>query len=114
MVEQVGAFSDQMRAIVFDCCDYGFDCFLAELLGAMFRALVEQLAGVRRLTAGRRAGVDGLGKIVDRETRHTKYSTHGRPAGPAGRCSTFMKRSRYASRRMGRPRRTMCSFASRI
>ena len=70
MIEQVGAFRDQMRAIVFDCCDYGFDCFLTELLGAMFGALVEELAGIGRLATRCRAGVYGLGQIVDRETRH--------------------------------------------
>src|SRR3954466_15647420 len=63
-----------MRAIVFDCCDYGFDCFLTEFLGAMFGALVEELAGIGALATSRSAGIDGCGQIVDRETRHTGYS----------------------------------------
>src|SRR5439155_26539233 len=102
MIKQVGAFSDQMRAIVFDCCDYGFDCFLTELLGAMFGALVEELAGIGALATGGRAGVDGCSEIVDRETRHAQYSKRAPGwASPGGRCSIFMDRSRQASMRMG-------------
>src|SRR5665213_75578 len=47
--QQVGALGDQVVAIVLDRGDHGFDRFLAELLGAMLRPLVEQLAGIGRL-----------------------------------------------------------------
>ena len=51
MKHDVGAFGDQVIAIVADPGDHGFDRFLAEFLGAVLCALVEQLFGVRRLPA---------------------------------------------------------------
>ena len=51
---------------------------LAELFGAMLGSLVQQLAGVGRLSSRRRAGIDGGGKIVDGETRH-QLNSYGFP-----------------------------------
>src|SRR5215212_4796477 len=70
MKQQVPAFSDQMATIVLDRGDHGFHRFLAELFGAMLRTLVQQLAGIGRLSYRSRAGIDGGGEIVNRETRH--------------------------------------------
>ena len=70
MKQHVGAFRDQMRAIVFDGRNDGFHRLLAELLGAMLRTLVQQLARIGYVAARRRAGIDGGCKIVDRKTAH--------------------------------------------
>src|ERR1700733_4556048 len=74
MKQQVGAFGDQVLAVVLDRGDHGFHRLLAEFLGAMLRTLVQQLAGVGRLSSRRRAGIDGGGKIMDRKTRHLTNS----------------------------------------
>src|ERR1700722_1990856 len=79
MEQHVGAFGDQMLAIVFDAGDDGLDRFLAEFLSAVLRALVEQLAGVGRLPSRRRAGIDGGGKIMDGKTRH-QVNSHTAPS----------------------------------
>src|ERR1700694_2360744 len=68
--QQIGTFGDQMVAVVLDRGDHGFHRLLAKLLGAMLRTLVQQPAGVGRLSPRCRAGVDGGGEIMDRETRH--------------------------------------------
>ena len=68
--QQIRAFGDQVVAVILDRGNHGFHRFLAELLGAMLRALVEELDGVGRLAPRRRTGVDGDGQIMDRETRH--------------------------------------------
>src|SRR4051812_19676947 len=68
--QQVGAFGDQMIAIVFHRGDNGFHRLFAELLGAMFRTLVQQLARIGRLCSRCRAGIDSGGEIMEGETRH--------------------------------------------
>ena len=73
--QQVGAFGNEMAAIVLNRGDHGFHRFLTKFLGAMLRTLVEQFAGVGRLSSRRRAGIDGGGKVMDRETRHQPNST---------------------------------------
>src|ERR1700722_3105536 len=114
--QQVGAFGDEMAAIGPDRGDHGFHRFLAELLGAMLRPLVEQFAGVGRLSSRRRAGIDGGGEIMDRKTRYQLNSgcspRDGRYAS-AG-FSTSVTKSRQGSRRIGSPARTMWSLASRM
>ena len=75
MKHQIGTFRDEMIAVILDCGDHGLDRFLAQFLGAVLRALVEQLAGIGRLAARCSAGVDGGGQIVDRETRHQLNSS---------------------------------------
>src|SRR4051794_13699802 len=118
MKQQIGALGYQMVAIVHDRGDHGFDSFLAELFGAVLRALVEQLAGVGRLSSRCGPRIDGGGQIMDRETRHQTNSTHAQRAyGPVpsqARLSTFATRSRQGSSRIGRPARTMWSLASRM
>jgi len=71
-----------MAAIIFDRRDDGLDRFFAKLLGAMLRAIVEQLFGIGRLPAGCGAGINGGGQIVDRETRHYVNSIYARDARP--------------------------------
>src|SRR5665213_4081390 len=124
MEQHVGAFGDQMLAIVFDGGDDGFDRFLAEFLGAVLGALVEQLAGVGRLSSRYRAGIDGGSKVMDRKTRHQLKLTRGallKARGRSGKAeaahtpafSTSMTGSRHGSSRIGSPARTIWSLASR-
>ena len=84
MKQQIGALGDQVIAIILDRGDHGFDRLFAEFLGTMLRALVQQLAGVGRLSARCGAGIDGGGQIMDRETRHQlNSSTCARPSAAA-------------------------------
>src|SRR3954451_25344990 len=69
--QQVGAFGDQMIAVVLDRGDDGLHRFLAELLGAVLGPLVQQLARVGRFSPRCRAGIDGCGEVMDGETRHS-------------------------------------------
>src|SRR3984957_15765602 len=114
--QQVGAFGDEMAAIVPDRGDHGFHRLLAELPGAMLRPLVQQFAGVGRLSSQCRAGIDGGGEIMDCKTRHQLNSNcsprDGRYAS-AG-FSTSVTKSRQGSSRIGSPARTMWSLASRM
>ena len=64
MVEQVGGLGDQVLAILADRRERGLDRLLAELLGAMRHALVEQLAGVGLLGARRGALVHAGFEVV--------------------------------------------------
>src|SRR3984957_10347508 len=111
MKQQVGAFGDQVLAVVLDRGDHGFHRFLAEFLGAMLRTLVQQLAGVGRLSSRRRAGIDGGGEIVDRETRHQLKLMR---LELVWAFSTSVTKSRQGSSRIGSPARTMWSLASRM
>ena len=70
MKQQVRAFGDQMVTVVLDRGDHGLHRLLAEFLGAVLGALVEQLARIGRLSSRRRAGIDGGGEIVEGERRH--------------------------------------------
>ena len=70
MKQEIGALCDQVAAVIFDRGDHGLDRLLAKFLGAVLRALVEELPGVGRLSARRRAGIDGGGQIMKGETRH--------------------------------------------
>src|SRR5258705_9726426 len=85
MKHEVGTLGYQMRTIVLDRGDHGFDRLFAKLLGAMLRALVEQLLRVGRLTSRRGARVDGGGEIMDGKTRHQQNST--RCVAGGGACS---------------------------
>src|SRR5260370_63287 len=80
MKEQVGALGHEMDALVLERGDDGFHRLFAKFLGAMLRPLVQQSAGIGRLSARRRAGIDGGGQIVDRETRH-QLNSRARPQG---------------------------------
>src|SRR6185436_20008517 len=118
MKQQIGAFGDQMVAVVLDRRDHGLDRFLAQLLGAVLRALVEQFAGVGRLSSRCGPCIDGGGQIMDREARHQPNSTLAPGPRPGRRpdqgLSTFVGRSRQGSSRIGSPARTMCSLAWRM
>src|SRR6202022_2845717 len=115
--QQVGAFGHQVVAIVLDRGDHGFHRLLAKLLGAMLRTLVQQFAGVGRLSSRRRAGIDGGGQVMDRETRH-QLTPRGRPQSIGRRSyaafSSSVTKSRQGSSRIGSPTRTIWSFASRM
>src|ERR1700754_2400815 len=74
MKDKIGAFSDQMPPVIFDGGNHRLDRLLTELLGAMFSALIQELSRIRRLPARFRTGVDGGGKITDRETGHDALS----------------------------------------
>ena len=64
MIEQVGGLGDQALAVFADRRERGLDRLLAELLGAMRHALVEQLARVGLLGARRGALVHARFEIV--------------------------------------------------
>src|SRR5438270_13264423 len=113
MEDQVGTFGDQVAAVVFDRGDDRLHRLLAELFGAVPRALVQELARVGRLSAGDRAGINGGGEIVKGETRHQLNSCALNRALVRA-FSTFSKGSRQGSRRIGSPARTICSLASRM
>src|SRR3954471_6499549 len=117
MKQQIGALSDQMVAIILDRGDHGFDSFLAEFFGAVLRTLVEQLAGVGRLSSRCGPRIDGGGQIMNRETRHQLNSTQAQrasPEPPPTGLSTFATASRQGPSRIGKPARTMCSLAWRM
>src|ERR1700744_4792715 len=108
-----------MIAVVPDPGDHGLHRLLAELLRAMLRPLVQELAGIGRLAARRRAGIDNVDQVLKRKTRHHfeldfKLTRTGRGANHASRCSTSVIKSRQGSSRIGRPGRAMWSFASRL
>ena len=70
MIKHVGGFRDQAVAIVLADRGYrGFHRLLAQLLGAMVHAVVQQLAGVGHVRAPVRAGLHALFQIMERETR---------------------------------------------
>src|SRR3954447_6217113 len=113
MKQQIGALGYQKVAIVLDRGDHGFDSFLAELFGTVLGALVEQLAGVGRLSSRCGPRIDGGGQIMDRETRHQTNSTQAHRASPEpspNGLSTFATASRQGSSRIGKPARTICSL----
>src|SRR5258705_2896101 len=108
MEQQVGAFGDQMVAIVLDRGDNRFHRLLAEFLGAMLGTLVQQLARIGRFSARRRAGIDGGGQAINRKTRHQLNSRAGRgpDAVPSRGFSTSRTMSRQGSRPISSPART--------
>src|SRR5204862_2671921 len=118
MKQQIRAFGDQMVAIVLDRRDHGLDRLLAQFLGAVLRTLVEQFAGVGRLSSRCGPCIDGGGQIMDRETRHQPNSILAPGRRPQRRpmtgLSTFATGSRQGSSRIGKPARTMCSLAWRM
>src|SRR3954467_9131942 len=116
MKQQVGAFGDQMIAIVLDRGDDGFHRFFAELLGAMLRPLVQQLTGVGRLSSRCRASVDSGGEVMDGETRHSNSTQQcGISRSPSiPPFSISVTRSRQGSSRIGSPARIIWSLACRM
>src|SRR5260370_19319803 len=106
----MGALGDEVIAVVFDRGDHGFHRLFTEFLGAVLRALVEQLSCVGRLSSRCCASIDGGGQIMDRKTRHQLHSNkcarNDRTPSP-NRLSTFVTGSRQGSSRTGSPARTM-------
>src|SRR5262245_48922677 len=110
MKNEVGTFGDQVIAVISDRRNHGLDRFLAHLLGAVLRTLVEELPRIGGIPAGCSAGIDGGGQIVDRETRHhsTNYIGSAVYSGsPSGRhialLSRRVVRDRAASASPGAP-----------
>src|SRR5688572_30828159 len=58
VVEQVGAFGDQLRPVALDALDERLDGFLAQLLGDLRAAAAEQTGGVGGIGVGALAAVD--------------------------------------------------------
>src|ERR1700730_6203268 len=108
--QQVGAFGNEMAAIILDRGDPWLPRFLAKLLGAMLRALAEQFAGIRRRAARSGADIDGGGQVMDRETRHQLnpgMCARGWDAAHPMELNTSVTKSRQGSSRIGSPARTM-------
>src|SRR5262245_52619872 len=87
MVDEVGGFGDQARAILLDRRQHGLDRLLAWLLGAMRDALVEEPAGIRGMGARLRAFLHALFEIAEGEVRHRSCSAlayHLRPPPQIG------------------------------
>src|SRR5215471_9151001 len=90
MVDEVGRFRDQARAILLDRRQHGLDRLLAELLGAMRHALVEEPARIRGMSARLRAFLHALFEIAEGEVRHRSCSAlayHLRPPPQIGESS---------------------------
>jgi hypothetical protein len=58
VIEQVGAFGDQLRPVALDALDQRLDGFLAQLLGDLGAAAAEQAGGVGGVGVGALAAVD--------------------------------------------------------
>src|SRR6516225_8054224 len=74
MVDEIGDFRDQARAILLDRRQHGLDRLLAELLGAMRHALVEEPARIGGMRARLRALLHALFEIAEGEVRHRSCS----------------------------------------
>src|ERR1700730_2580562 len=108
--QQVRAFGNEMAAIILDRGDHGLHRFLAKLLGAMLRTLVEQFAGIRSLAARSRADIDGGGQVMEGKTRHQlKPGMCARwwDAAHPMELNTSVAKSRQGSSRIGSPARTI-------
>ncbi len=70
MVEHVGGLRDHPVAIFGDCGNGGFDRLLAEFLGAMIDAAVEELARVRFVRARLGPVPDALFQIMQGKRAH--------------------------------------------
>src|SRR5438477_6140851 len=75
MIKQIGRFGDQPLAAFTDRRQRGLDRLLAELLGAMRHALVEQLARIGGLGTRGGALFDAGRQVVEGEARHEKSSS---------------------------------------
>src|SRR5665811_1620013 len=70
MIEQVGGFRDELAAIVLHGSQTGFDGLLAQLLGAMRDALVDERAGIGLRSARLGALVHAFFQIGQGELAH--------------------------------------------
>ena len=70
MIKHVGGLADQALSIVADRGDRRLHCLLAELLGALIDAAIEQLAGVGHLGALAGARLHAPFQIADGKARH--------------------------------------------
>src|SRR5579872_4008198 len=80
MIEKIGGLGDETALALLHGSYRGFDGFLAELLGAMGNALVEQRAGIGLLRARLGAFVHPLFQIGQRELAHGRLSIMDRAA----------------------------------
>ena len=63
MVEQVGGLAGQMLVVLVDGGDHGLDRLLAELLGAMGDAAIDELARIGDVGAGLGAFLDAFFEV---------------------------------------------------
>src|SRR5262249_46384353 len=70
MVDEIGGLRDQARAIFLDCGQNGLDRLLAQLLGAMAHALVEEPARIGHLRARAGALLYAFFKIMQTKIGH--------------------------------------------
>src|SRR5262245_38774471 len=70
MVDEVGGLRDQARAILLDRGQNGLDRFLAQLLGAMARALIEEPARIGHLRTRFGALLHAFFKIMESKIGH--------------------------------------------
>jgi hypothetical protein len=70
MIDEIGGLRDQPRSILIDGSEHGFDRFLAELLGTIFHAPVEEPARIGGIGARAGALLHALLQIMQGEIRH--------------------------------------------
>src|SRR5262249_30063858 len=99
MVNDVGGLPNEALAVVADSRNRSLDGFLAELLGALVDAAIEQFAGIGHLGALAGALPHALFQIADREIRQLHVLPSGfhisSPAQPG--------EADYGPSRTGRP-----------
>src|SRR5258705_13153722 len=104
MIEQIAGLADQVVAVLAHRRQHGLDRFLAELLGALGDAAVEQLARIGGIGARAGALLHPLFQVVKCEISHAFFLSPRR-AGREG--------VNHASSRIGSPARAMCCLAWR-
>ena len=70
MVEQVGGLAGQMLVVLVDGGDHGLDRLLAELLGAMGDAAIDELARIGDVGARLGAFLDAFFEVLQCEVSH--------------------------------------------
>jgi hypothetical protein len=76
MIDEIGALRDQPLAILADGGKRGLDRLLAQLLGAMGDAAVEQLAGIGQVGARLGALLDPFLQVFQGEIGHSQAPVH--------------------------------------
>src|SRR6185437_3701114 len=106
VIEHVGGFGDGPLAILSDRRDRRFDRLLAELLGTMRHAPVDELARIRHVGAGLSAVAHAFLEIMECKRRHGRSF---------GRSLSHLHSGRedQGSSRIGSPARAMYSLAWR-
>src|SRR6185503_14498834 len=107
---------DQAAAILADRRDHGLDRLLAQLLGTLGHALVEELARIGRVGRRLRAHTHALFEVMEGEIGHrfcsTLHITSARPR-KSGRCQRLPITARPASITPCRPHSISGSISPR-